>query len=203
MKEDKSPNNNEIQALEPRDQDNEPQVKTGQDKPQLTKEQIRGMDHDSVVEYNPERYRLYKNRAIFDKNTGRIVKAPPPEMSLTSASASVLAESRWRKARESANEGLSRLSTANSALDTWSNIIENKGRVALDKDNRAGTDAARFVGNAAGLLLDPRQPAQDKQSPGLTITMDQTTATALLRAIDAYQRDKDEPGVPSNEIIDA
>jgi hypothetical protein len=104
---------------------------------------------------HPERYSVTKNGAIRDKRTGHFVDSTRVRTKISDRSQAVaLAERRWQKARAAAAAGLRELSPSTpSAFRAWREIVKAQGRLAMDKSQgKASTIAARFVGEAAGLL---------------------------------------------------
>ncbi|MHC4604516.1 MAG: hypothetical protein ACYS6W_14435 [Planctomycetota bacterium] len=181
--------------------------------PQLSKEQIREMSHDEIIQYDPTRYILNKNQSIRDaKNNHRIVKPPPPEINTFSnpEKAREAITSRHQAAQRASLDALADLAADDeipnaipgnpTAFDFWKAIIRARAIAASVPGNPQGAGEARFVARAADLMPDPRQAKKDNQSPGLTINVDLETASRLIDAIANVTRDPDAAEPP--RIID-
>lgn len=67
------------------------------------------------------------------------------------------------KSRIAAEEALARATNTETAEEGWSKIIEAKTKIALEDKGRAGNDAARLVGIAAGFYNKTQVVQVDKK----------------------------------------
>ena len=116
-----------------------------------------------------------KNGAIYDRTKGHIVANPGGgTTAITQATASEMHALRAEKYRRAAAAGLARVHPSNTPMAAWGYIVERQSQLATTIDKgRSSTEAARFVGQAIGVLgvkqdteSQARQPAF---APGLIL----------------------------------
>ena len=144
-----------------------------------------------IIDANPDRYRYLANGAVYDNKSKIIVKAPPPECNTFSDVDKARDASRTRvlKARQAAMNGLANAShIGNSTYDAWSEIVENQARLAMDVTRgRDSTNAATFVGKAAGFMGHP-QKDDSIQSNGTFVHFSGDIANRIIDMIHEYNQ---------------
>ena len=134
---------------------------------------------DKMTDENKET-KVLANGAIADVKTGVIIRGAP----LSSSQARAIAKKRWEKAQAAAIRGLRHASGSDSALQAWSDLIGEQYKLAMNIDAaRASTEAARFVGQAAGFLVDRRQAAGNSGENPLE-TLGAEVASRILAMLD-------------------
>lgn len=127
----------------------------------------------------------YDNGLQLDAASGRIV-APPQNTLMSSARASELSRARWRRAHAAARKGMIRgVKGSTSALEAWAGVVEGRAREAATGEGRSATEAARFVGQAAGFFgrLPEGEAGAGAAGAGVTLTMDVEVARRLIDSI--------------------
>ena len=147
---------------------------------------------NELIERDPERYRITANGSTQDLKTGRIVKAPPPGQNTFDdpERAREAARTRIERARAAAHAGLRNAShVGTTALETWSKIVEAQARLAMDgKRGRDSTNAAKFVGTAAGYTGREALEDQKISREGSFIHFSGDIAHKILDMIHEYNK---------------
>ena len=135
-------------------------------------------------------YRLLSNGAVFDMNINKIVGMSIDGYMISKENASELSKKRWQAAREAANLGLKRLNNSASALQAWEDIVYSQAKEAL-KEGRDATNAAKFVGNATGMLptaVDMHELDAAKPTDNVRIELPAVVVRQLLTFIEEKRR---------------
>ena len=100
-----------------------------------------------IIEYEGQEARQYPDGTI--RSPRGFVLHLPSEVGLQ------LRNKRKELAQFAAQEGLMKGTGRDNPWEAWADIVEKKVHVALNDNGRAGTEAARFIGDATG--LNPKQ----------------------------------------------
>lgn len=134
--------------------------------------------------------RKLRNGTLYNIDSGRFMSGPDPEHIIikTSEDGRAMAERRNSIARIKAREG-ALLATLKADLaeidepeDAWKHIVTMRTAVALTNPGKAGTDAARFVGQATGWMNEEGERGRGEQR---RIPVDVEQLMDLARAIDS------------------
>lgn len=138
------------------------------------------LDDGTEAWYYPE------HDMIKAKDTGYIIKPPPSLFRDNPEQARAIAKSRWEQAREAAAAGLVETGAA-LGLNTpteykmWGLIAGKQAELALDiSRGRSSTEAARFVGTAAGFFRDKDQSGADLAGAGAVLALSPEVAARLV-----------------------
>lgn len=139
------------------------------------------------------KYRRLSNGAIFDMGMNKIVGMDINGDMITRENASAYAKKRWKEGRIAANLGLQRLNNSESALDAWSDIIEQQALTAMG-EGRDATNAAKFVGNATGLIASQvdYEKSETSKTDNVRIDIPADVIPLLLQALEKVKREKIE-----------
>lgn len=125
--------------------------------------------------------------AIIERRpNGQFASLPSHAIPFTSETARQLAHKRWDAARQAAAKGLAAAAAEKglrvaSGEEAWGEVVKIRAGFALDPGSgRTGTDAARFVGQAAGYI---GAQADDEQAPGARIDISTDALIALAAAL--------------------
>ncbi len=136
--------------------------------------QQRRITHE-IARANPERYRILRNGAVYDLQAGRIAGNPPGGTATAITPETSQAMHRRRaelriQAQAAARSGVATLA-GGSEYKAWAEIARAQAKLALDTDKgRSSTEAARFVGQAAGFLASPG--SDHTPEPGTSVISD-------------------------------
>ena len=118
------------------------------------------------------RYKRLPSGAVMDKSTNKLVANPGGGNTIIRRNSNNIREihaERVLKAKLAAQSALAAVSASKSktSLAGWARIVGAQAELALDIDRgRASTDAARFVGQAAGFLESGRQADDNGRDAG-------------------------------------
>jgi len=164
-------------------------MRTQEEKPPLTKEQLKEMDHASIIAYDPDNYSMDRNGTIHDKRLyNRIVKGQEKPNFTDPQKATEAINKRHNDAREAALKGLASIAPAQQPAAAWEIIAKARAQAAADPDNAQGNAATRLIGEMTGLM---RKESEADARPGITINIDAEAAHRLLEAI-ARNKRKDQ-----------
>jgi hypothetical protein len=140
-----------------------------------------GARHLVVVD-DPETQWITANGTVYDSNNHRIAHGPPPggTHAITEQNARQYQAARYDKAERSAREALAHATGQPNAYAGWSEVIKNQVRISTNPDSPYSTNAAKFVGSAAGLLRDRRE---GDKTDGVTLSIDADVARMLIDRI--------------------
>ncbi len=142
---------------------------------------------------------VYENGSIKEVETGHFLK--PGHTFATPGMATKAINARWEQAREAAIEGLIAAymesgsmmppKSGNSLeMAAWAAIVASRAAIAMDRERgREGTDAARFVGQAAGLLAGKNE-GQGQDSGSMRWELTGRVALEALKMLE--ERNKKE-----------
>lgn len=148
------------------------------------------MSDYELIEYEGEPARKYPNGEIRHHIRGYVLKFPPEH-------GRALANRKKDLAQEAALEGLTKGTGSKTAEEAWAKIVATKAKGALENDDRAGTEMARFVGKATGFIDDNRQVEVSGQVNHVPVPIDEETRKVLLKLI---QERRDNPNVIDGEV---
>lgn len=127
---------------------------------------------------------------------GRFLPGTRPDNAITPASARMLAQSRWDKAREAAAAGLLKgvkdsgvvdVDVRAVPTDAWGILIARGTEIAMQTDNLRGmSEWSRFAGKAAGMLDDDKRAAVP--DGGAVLSLSSEAVDAILAAVAARRQ---------------
>lgn len=132
-----------------------------------------------VVAQEPEFEYVTGNGTIYDSRTHRITKGAPGggTHALTTDKSNANRQIRQEKAEIMARQALASKSTRGNSYDGWKMVVSAQVDQALKPDSPYSTNAAKFVGSAAGLLRDRREA---EKSEGVTIDISADVARMMI-----------------------
>jgi len=141
----------------------------------------------------PPHVKVLRNGAWYDTQRNRIVANPPggPSTGIKTQSQGVaLATRRRQLAQEAAQAAIAEYGKAPGDLyGGWRTIVRAQTGLALDVDKgRSSTEAARFVGSAAGFLSEVGRAGEAEYAPLDGVYLGPEMAKALVGAIGAIMR---------------
>jgi len=131
---------------------------------------------------NPQSQHVTINGAIYDNDKHRLIAGPAkggtkaitPETSTTS-----MKQARYDKAERAARDAIASGTMQPNSFKGWHEIVKNQVSMAAEPGPYS-TNAAKFVGSAAGLLRDRRE---GDKSEGVTLSIDADVARMLIDRI--------------------
>lgn len=133
----------------------------------------------------PAHVRVLKNGAWYDTNISRIVKAPLTGNIETQAQARALQTRRLELSREAAMAAIAEKGKAPGDLyGGWRTIVRAQVDLAVNVDKgRSSTEAARFVGAAAGFMSEAGRAHDAEMAPLGGIYIDRETVIGAIATI--------------------
>ena len=183
----------------------------GMDSKEINLDEMTGtatLKDGSVIDLSDDRYRVYRNGAIYDKHRSRIIAGPgtvdtghPPSHITTSERAREVVAARHEKAVRAAQEAIINSTPLKNLFAGYEAIIEAQVRLAKDIDQgRASTGAAKLVMQAADLVPSMRGGGdKGKDAGGVTLEM---SADVAQRLLDIVEKRRNSPQDEKRDVID-